>query len=167
MNALSSLCSGRLTGIVLAALAGLTPLTAAARNTLSPSAALNAQVTIREIRASQAGARDSLAREIDRRIKASDLALDDVAHRAGATLAPGVMADFKTAVRKVHAREQALRDSLADARVVDPRAWPDTRARLATRYEALAEAVHSAEGFTAKPRLAPAPVERPAGAASP
>lgn len=108
------------------------------------SASLNAPVMTAEIRNSSFETRDAVYSQVDASLQTTHVAMAQLRQR-GSQLSGQARDQFKNAYEQLRLREQALRDSLRDARSASAATYADAQAKLASDYDAYAQAVAAAE----------------------
>jgi hypothetical protein len=110
------------------------------------TAVLNAGPTVKEMSAATVDDRDKLSADIDSRVSATAKALTGLKAQTK-SLNAEQRAEFKTAMKETDAREKALRKSLKTARKASVETWADTRADVASNYDAYVQAAQHAEAI--------------------
>jgi len=108
------------------------------------SASLNAPAMTTEIRNSSFETRDTVYSRVDASLQTTHVAMAQLRQR-GSQLSGQAREQFKNAYEQLRIREQALRDSLRDARSASAATYADAQAKLASDYDAYAQAVAAAE----------------------
>lgn len=108
------------------------------------SVSLNTTETTTQIRNSTFETRDTVITQVDSTLKTTHVAMAQLRQR-GSQLSGDARAQFKSAYEQLRLREQALRESLRNARQASASTYADAQAKLASDYDAYAQAVAAAE----------------------
>lgn len=108
------------------------------------SASLNTTEMTAQIRNSSFETRDGVYSQVDANLQTSHVAMAQLRQR-GSQLSGQARDQFKNAYEQLRLREQALRESLREARSASAATYADAEAKLASDYEAYAQAVAAAE----------------------
>lgn len=108
------------------------------------SLSLNTTETTAQIRNSTFETRDTVLSQVDTTLKTTHESMAQLRQR-GSELSGDARDEFKNAYEQLRLREQALRESIREARHATVSTYPDAQAKLASDYDAYAEAVAAAE----------------------
>jgi hypothetical protein len=121
----------------------------AVANTVSGGAAasLNVPDVVHQIHDTSFAGREAVTKDVDAKIDATSHTLSDLRHSAR-ELKGDARDRFNAAYDDVRAKEKALKSSLKEARKATEANWAEAQAKLASDYDAYAQAVASAEATT-------------------
>jgi hypothetical protein len=114
----------------------------------SAMAALRAGPSVQDIRAASSGSRLQMTSTMDDRVAASAKAMAAMQVQSK-SLPRDAQAEFKAAARDVAIREKDLKATMKIARRASVETWSESRASLAAKYDAYAQAVAHAEAIAA------------------
>jgi hypothetical protein len=114
--------------------------------TPSAMAALRAGPSVQDIRAASSDSRLQMTSTIDDRVAASAKAMAAMQVQSK-SLPRDAQTEFKAAARDVAIREKDLKASMKIARRASTETWSESRASLAAKYDAYAQAVAHAEAI--------------------